>query len=101
MQGVETLGKDVVERQQRRTVVSGKEGIHKRETELIVEDIEIPEHIGIMDVGAAESDSLIEYGECIPHRPIRLLRNHMERLVIDAHSFLSCNASQIGDDVRD
>ena len=56
--------------------------IHYFEIVFVVEHIEVADYILVVHVGATESNSLVEYGQSITHRSVRLAGNHMERLVV-------------------
>jgi hypothetical protein len=95
MQGVETLCKNLIESHQRLRIISLKEGIHKRETVLIIKHIEIAEHILVLDVGTAESHGLVKDGQGVTHGTVGLMCNHMERLVVDGHVLAGSDHAEV------
>ena len=97
MQGIESLGENLVEFQESRGIVSGKESICQAERIFIVEDIEVLDHILIPDFLSAECNRLVEDCQSIPHRSVCLHRYYMERFVIYGYAFLSCYGSEITD----
>ena len=99
MQGIEALGQDLVEGQQRIPIVAAKERIHQLEGVFVVQDIEVPEHIFITDLRAAESDGLVEDGQGVPHCAVRLLRNDVQGLVVDMDVLLPRDVAQVRHDV--
>ena len=68
---------------------------------LIVQDIEVAEHLLIADLGAAESHGLVENRQGVAHGSVRLEGNDVEGLVIDGNPLLSGDVPQVADDVRD
>ena len=100
MQRIETLAQDLIENQQRRTVILRQKSIHQTETILVIQDIQIPDHIRVMDVRTAESHCLVENSKRIAHRTVSLVSDHMQRLVIHRDALLSGDIPQIPHDVR-
>ena len=88
MQRIETLRKDIVEGQERLPVITGKESVHKSERIVVVKYPKVLDDISIFDIGAAESDRLVEDGQRIAHRSVGLLGYYMEGFVIDADILL-------------
>ena len=78
MKRIESLGKNLVKGKKRSRIISLEESIHKREAVFVVQHIEVAEHILILDIRTAESDSLVKYRQRITHRSVSLVRNHME-----------------------
>ena len=101
MQGVEALGEHLVEQQERLPVVSREEMVHQRETVFIVQDIEVADDVGIMDIAPAEGHRLVEDGQRVTHRPVGLHRDDMEGLVVDRDPLLRGDAAEVLHDVRD
>ena len=88
MQRIETLRKDIVEGQERLPVIPGQESVHKSERIVVIEYPKVLDDISIFDIGAAESDRLVEDGQRIAHRSVGLLGYYMEGFVIDADILL-------------
>ena len=83
MKGIETLGKDIIEPQQGRLMVAGKKILHKMEAMIIIQHIKIPEHIGILHIGAAKSHRLVKNGQSVAHGTIRLNGNDVQGLIVN------------------
>ena len=96
---VEALGKHLVQKQECAFVVTPEGCVNYFEIVLVVEHIEVADNIFIMDLGAAECHSLVEYGEGIAHRAVRLTGNHMERFVIYGDVLPVGNRAQVHHDV--
>ena len=101
MKGVETLGQNLVKGHQSCRIVTLEEGIHKRETVLIIKYIKVAEHILILDVGAAECNSLVKDGKGITHRTVCLMGNDMKRLVVYADTFARSDHTEVPDNIVD
>ena len=95
MECVEPFGKHLVESPQSRSIISPQEILDKGKTVLIIKDVQVPQHILIFHVGAAESHRLVEDGQRVPHRPVSLLAYYMEGLVVDLNSLLLCDGPQV------
>ena len=68
---------------------------------LVVEDIEIADHILVFHVIAAEGHRLVENRERIPHCPVRLPGNYMQGLIVNVDILLRCYSPEILHDIRD
>ena len=55
---------------------------------LVVQDIEVLEHILVSDIRAAEGHGLVEYREGVPHRPVCLMGYDMQGFIVDLYVFL-------------
>ena len=99
MQGVESLGKHLVEKGERRPVIPGEEMVHQGEAVFVVQDIEVPDHILIFDIRAAEGDGLVENGEGVAHGAIGLGGDDVEGFVVDPDPFLFRDAAEVPDHV--
>ena len=86
MKSIEAFCQDLVKCKQCRRIVTLQEGVHKREAVLIVQHIEVAQHILILHVSTAERHSLVKDGQCITHRSVSLVSYHVERFVIDCHT---------------
>ena len=95
MQGVETFPEHLVEGGEGGPVVAGEEVIDQGETVFVVQDVEVPDDIGILDVGAAEGDGLVEDGEGVAHGAVGLGGDDMEGFVIDGDPFLRRDAAEV------
>ena len=100
IQGVEALGQNLVENQQRSAVVSGKEAVDKAEAVLVVQDIQIVKHVRIFHLRTAEGDGLVEDCQRVAHRPVGLVGYHVQRLVVDDDTLLLRDGAQVADNVR-
>ena len=101
MQGIESLRKDLIKGQQRGRIIPGQKGIHQPETELIIKDIEVTQHIFILHLRSAERDSLVEDGQGVAHGAIGLQGNDMQGLVVDGDPLFPGYGPQIAYDIRD
>ena len=99
MQGIEPFCQYLVEREQGGLVISRQEIVNERERILIVEHIEVLDHILIMHIPPAECHCLVEYRQSVPHGPVRLAGNDMKRLVIYRDALLGGYAAQVPDNV--
>ena len=97
---IEPLGQYLIQYQQRRSIIPGKKTIHKPETILIIQHVQIVHHIFIPDIRTAEGHHLVKNGKCITHRPISLPGNYMERFTVYGNILLRCNVFQITHDIR-
>ena len=86
MEGVETLGKYVVEYQEGLGVIPRKEGVHETETVFVIEFVEVAHHIFVADIAAAEGYRLVEDGERVAHRAVSLAGDDVERLLVNVHA---------------
>ena len=93
--GVESLGQDFVKDHKRGAVVSRKESVHQAETVLIVQHIEVLYYALVLDVSSAERNGLVEYGQRIAHRSVRLARYHVQGFVLYLNPFLVRNVPQV------
>ena len=100
MRRIETLRQDLVQQQQRRRIVPGKGRVHQAETVIIIQHAQIADHVRAMDILAAESDRLVEKREGITHGAVGLVRDHVQRLVVDRNPLLAGDIPQVADDVR-
>ena len=66
---------------------------------LIVQDIEVADHVLVFHVIAAEGHGLVENRERIPHRPVRLPGDYMQGLIVDVNVFLRRYLPEILHDV--
>ena len=99
MLGVETFGEDLVEGEHRRGIIPRPESIHQPEGILVVQDIEIADHILIMDIRAAESHGLVEDGKRVAHGTVGLLGDDVERLIVDGDILLSGDVAEVLHDI--
>ena len=99
MQGIEALRQDLVERQQRRGIVAGDEGIHQFERVLVIQDVQIAHDVLILDVCPAEGHRLVENRKRVAHRSVRLLGNDVQGLIIDPDPLFLRDAAQVHHDV--
>ena len=97
---IETLAEDLVEGEQRRSVIPRQQRIHQAETVLVVEHPERTDHVLVSDVRSAERDRLVEQGQRIAHRPVRLVGDHVERAVVHGDPLLGGDPLQIAHDIR-
>ena len=97
MKGIESFGQNFIKGRQCSGVVSFQECLHKRETVFIVKDIQVPEHVLVFDVSAAEGHSLVEYCKCVTHRSVCLMGNHMQGFVVDCDSFAGGHHAKVPD----
>ena len=67
---------------------------------LIVQDIEVADHVLVFHVIAAEGHGLVENRERIPHRPVRLPGDYMQGLIVDVNVFLRRYLPEILHDIR-
>ncbi len=100
VQGVESLGEYLVKCQHRPGVVLAQERVHESETVLVVQHVEVVHHVLVLDVRPAERHCLVEDGERVAHRAVRLSRYDVQGLVIDIHALLGRNLPQVADYVR-
>ena len=99
MQRVESLRKDAVEGHKRRPILPPEEVLRKGEAVLVIQDVEIPDYVLIMDIRAAEGNGLIEDREGIAHCAVRLLCDFVERLIIDRDALLLRYAAKVMDHI--
>ena len=95
MQGVESLGQNLIKSQQCRRIISLQERIHKRETVFIIQNIQIAEYILIFHICSAECYGLVKDCEGITHRSVRLIGYHMKRLVINRDVLVLSNHPKV------
>ena len=100
MQGVETLGKNIVKTQQRSLMVSGKEIVHQMEAMVVIQNVQVLKDIGVIHLRSAESHRLVEDSQGVTHGAVGLEGNHMEGLVVDGDIFLGGDVLQVPDYVR-
>ena len=101
MEGIESFCQNFVKCYQSGRIVAFQECIDQREAVLIVEDIEVAEHILVFHVRAAERHRLVEDGEGVTHGSVCLVGNHMERLVIDGHTLAGSHHTEVLHDIVD
>ena len=101
MQGVEALGKNVVELEKGLGIVPGQEEIHQLESIIVVQHAQIADNIFVVDVAAAESHGLVEDGEGVAHGSVRLLCYHVQGFVIHLHAFLVRDSPKVAHHVGD
>ena len=99
--GVEALRKDFIQHQQGAGVIPGKEIVHKLETVLVIQDIEVAHYIPIPYRCAAEGYGLVENGKGVAHSSISFPGNDMQRLIIYVYALLGGDGTQIAHYVRD
>ena len=99
MQGVETLGQDLIELQQCRSIILRQEGIHKGKTIFVIQDVQVLHHVRHLDIRPAERHRLVEDGKGIAHSAIGLLRNDMQAFIIDRNVFPRSDGPQVPDDI--
>ena len=78
MKCIEAFCQDLVEGKQGRRIVTLQEGIHKREAVLVVQHIEVAEHVLVLHISTAESHCLVKDGQGITHRSVSLVSDHVE-----------------------
>ena len=99
MQRIEALGEHLVKSQQGRRVIPLQERIHQGKTIFIVQHIKIAQDILILHLCAAERDSLVEDGQRVTHRTVSLMRDHVQRLVVDGDVLTFCHHPEVLHDV--
>ena len=99
MKRIETFGQNFVKCSQRSRIVAFQEGIHKRKAILIVQDVEIAQDILIFHIRAAEGHSLVEYGKSVTHSPVSLVRDHVQRLVVNGHALAGGHHTEVLHDI--
>ena len=99
MKCIEAFGQHLVKSEESRRIIPLEKGIHKRETVFIIKDIEVAQHIGIFHIGTAESHGLVKYGKSVAHGTVRLVCNHMQRLIIYRHTFTGSHHTQVTHDI--
>ena len=97
---IEPLRQNLVEDQQRRRVIACQAGVHQAETELVVQHPQIANHVFITQLRPAESHHLVEQRQRIAHRAVRLVGDHVQRLVVHRDPLLARDVPQVADDVR-
>ena len=65
----------------------------------VVEDVEIADHVLVMDIGAAEGHSLVENGQSVTHCSVSLLGDDVQRLVVDGDVLLGGDVAEVLHDV--
>ena len=100
VQGVESLGQNLVQHQKSGGVVSGEEGIHQLETVFVVQDVQVADDVLVFHLRAAEGHRLVKDGEGVAHGTIGLGGYYVQGFVVNAHPFLFCDAAQVPYHVR-
>ena len=88
IEGVESLREDFVDYEKHRGIVACERRIHQLEGVVVIEYVQVLEHVGILHVSAAESYGLVEYGKGIAHRAIGLTRYYVQGIVPYLHILL-------------
>ena len=101
MQGVEALGKDIVETEQGGSIVFRQEIVYQLESIFIIEYSKVADDIGVVDVVPAECHRLVEYGESVAHCTVRFLGNYMKRFIVYGNPFLLRYCAEIAHHVGD
>ena len=101
MKGIESLSKHLVKCQKGRRIISFEKSINKRKTVFIIQNIQIAEHILILDISTAESHGLVKDCKRIAHRAVSLVGYDMKRLVIDGDTFIGGHHPEVSHDVLD
>ena len=99
MQGIESLGQNLIKSQQGRRIISLQERIHKREAVFIIQNIQIAQNILIFHICTAERNCLVKDCEGITHRSIRLVGYHMKRLVINRDVLVLSNHPKVSHNI--
>ena len=100
IQGIETLGKNLIYNQQHRGIISCQCRIHNSERILVIQHIEILENILISNVSSAESHALIKKSKRVAHGSVRLPGYNVKGIIAYRHPFLTCDVTQIAHYVR-
>ena len=67
---------------------------------LVVQHIQVPHHVPVLHLIAAERHGLVENGQCVAHRPVSLPRYDVQGLIIYVYPFFSGNSPEIPHDIR-
>ena len=100
MRSIETMGEDVVEKQQRSRDVMAERCVHELEIVVRIEDIEHRDSLLVRDGCTAEGDELVEDREGVTHTAVCLLRNDVEGILGDGDAFFGRHGLQIRDGIR-
>ena len=100
VQGVETLGQNLVQDQESRGIIPGHESVDQLEAVFVVQHVQVADHVFILDVGAAECHCLVEDGQGVAHGAVGLGSNHVQGFVVDGHPLLAGDAPQVPHHVR-
>jgi len=101
VEGVESFGEDVVERDEGVGIVADEEVVYESEGVFVVKDVEVAHHVFVVDVGAAECYGLVEDGEGVAHGPVGFHRYDVEGLVVDGDALLGGDTAEVADYIGD
>ena len=99
MLGFKAFADDVVEDEQDIARVTVEDMVDDLEIIVVVQHIQVVDHVFVGDVFARETDHLVEDGERITQGTIGLLRNDIQGLRLGSHTFVLGNKGQMFGDV--
>ena len=101
IQGIEAFGQYLVEKQQGGHVVSCQGIVYDLEIIFVVQYVEIPDHVVVLHVLAAECHYLVKYGQGIPHGSVGLYGYDVQAGAVDGYAFLGGYVLQVAHYVGD